>query len=69
MSATQKQSDVTIYWTSLGGTREDIKKIRELGEAAIPPLVDWAERQSFTQNLTFIQSLLSHELTAAGTAA
>jgi hypothetical protein len=34
------------------------KTIRELGEAAIPPLVRAEERRFFIQDLTFIQAML-----------
>ena len=61
LSLAQQQNDVVVYWNSLGRAAEQVKKIREQGEAAIPPLVEWAERQSFLQNLGFIQTVLSHQ--------
>lgn len=61
LSLEQQQNDVLAYWNHLGRHPEQIKTIREQGEAAIPPLVEWAERQTFVQNLGFIQSLLSHQ--------
>ena len=69
LSLSQQQNDVVVYWTSLGRAPEQIKKIREQGEAAIPPLVEWAERQFFVQNLTFIQTVLTHEAKTSSTAA
>ena len=69
LSLAQQQNDVAVYWTSKGRTRDQIREIRQLGEAAIPPLVEWAERRSFLQNLTFIQTVLSHEAHAGGNAA
>lgn len=60
LSLEQQQRDVLLYWTSGGRKPEQLQKIRELGEAAIPPLVDWTERQSFVKNLGFIQGILSH---------
>ena len=69
LSLTQQQNDVTIYWATLGRTREAILKIRELGEASIPPLVELPDRRAFQQSLTFVQSLLNHDAKAAGTAA
>lgn len=61
LSLSQQQHDVDIYWNALGRTAEQLKRIREEGEAAIPPLVEWAERQYFLQNLTFIHTVLSHQ--------
>lgn len=61
LSLDQQQSDVALYWTSLGRTADQLKKLREEGEAAIPPLVEWTERQCFLQNLVFIHTILSHE--------
>jgi hypothetical protein len=69
LSLTQQQNDVTIFWSTLGRTREAIQKIRDLGEAAIPPLVDLPDRRAFQQSLTFVQSLLTHDAKASGTAA
>ena len=60
LSLSQQQHDVDIYWTALGRTAEQLKRIREEGEAAIPPLVEWAERQYFLQNLGFIHTVFSH---------
>jgi len=69
LSLEQQQNDVLVYWNHLGRNPEQIKRIREQGEAAIPPLVEWAERQSFVQNLGFIQTVLSHQAKASSTAA
>jgi hypothetical protein len=69
LSITQQQNDVTIYWATLGRTRDAIQQIRNQGEAAIPPLVDLPDRRAFIQSLTFVQSLLTHDAKAAGTAA
>jgi hypothetical protein len=62
LSLSQQQHDVDIYWTALGRTAEHLKRIREEGEAAIPPLVEWAERQYFLQNLAFIHTVFSHQV-------
>lgn len=62
LSLSQQQHDVDIYWTSLGRTADQLKRVREEGEAAIPPLVEWAERQYFLQNLTFIHTVFSHQV-------
>jgi len=56
-SLTEKERDVALYWSGVRGQR-DPKKTRELGEAAIPPLVRDEERKFFLQDLTFIQALL-----------
>jgi hypothetical protein len=69
LSLTQQQNDVMIYWESVGRTPEQAQKIRTLGEAAIPPLVEFTERRAFSQNLAFIQTLLQHEANAASSAA
>ena len=69
LSLAQQQNDVMVYWTGMGRDPEQIKKLREQGEAAIPPLVEWAERQSFTKNLAFIQTVLSHEAKTNSSAA
>ncbi|GEM_PF-2241685 len=69
LSLEQQQRDILVYWTSTGRKPEQIQKIRELGETAIPPLVDWEERQTFTKNLAFIQSVLGHEANRDSTAA
>jgi len=69
LSLTQQQNDVTIHWATLGRTREAIQKIRDQGEAAIPPLVDLPDRRAFQQSLTFVQSLLNHDAKASSTAA
>ena len=58
LSLTDKERDVTLYWRSLGGDREDTKTLREIGEASIPPLVRAEERKFFLQDLTFLQALL-----------
>ena len=57
-SLAEKERDVSLYWKNVGGTRDDVKKIREAGEAAIPPLVREEERRLFLQDLSFIQALL-----------
>lgn len=62
LSLSQQQHDVDIYWTALGRTADQLKRIREEGEAAIPPLVEWAERQYFLQNLAFIHTVFSHQV-------
>lgn len=54
----QKQTDVGLYWTSIGGIREQIKTIRQEGEAAIPPLVRAEERQLFMQDVALVGALL-----------
>ena len=51
----EKQRDFICYWRSVGGSRDQIKAIRELGEAAIPPLVSPEERNAFLQDLTLAQ--------------
>jgi hypothetical protein len=56
-SLTEKERDVSLYWTNLGGP-ENARTIREIGEAAIPPLVRAEERKFFLQDLTFIQAML-----------
>ena len=56
-SLTEKERDVALYWRSLG-SREQSKTLREIGEAAIPPLVRAEERKFFIQDLTFIQAML-----------
>jgi hypothetical protein len=56
-SLTEKERDVSLYWTNLGGP-ENVRTIREIGEAAIPPLVRAEERKFFLQDLTFIQAML-----------
>ena len=56
-SLTEKEKDVSLYWRNVG-SRENGKTVREIGEAAIPPLVRSEERKFFLQDLTFIQALL-----------
>jgi hypothetical protein len=56
-SLTEKEKDVSLYWRNVGG-RENTRTIREIGEAAIPPLVRAEERKFFLQDLTFIQAML-----------
>ena len=51
---TAKERDVALYWTSIGGSRDQIKAIRAQGEAALPPLVRTEERKFFIQDLSFI---------------
>ena len=69
LSLEKQQRDVLLYWSSQGAPPEELHKIRELGETSIPPLVDWTERQSFLQNLGFIQGVLAHQASRATTAA
>jgi hypothetical protein len=57
-SLAEKERDISLYWAHVGGTRDQVKKIRESGEAAIPPLVREEERRLFLQDLAFIQALL-----------
>lgn len=52
----EKERDVALFWNA--GTRAQSVKLRDLGEAAIPPLVRNEERQLFLQDLSFIQALL-----------
>ena len=56
-SLTDTERDVALYLRSLSG-REQGKTLREIGEAAIPPLVRSEERKFFVQDLTFIQAML-----------
>jgi hypothetical protein len=56
-SLTEKERDVALYWRR-SEDRHESKTIREIGEAAIPPLVRAEERKFFLQDLTFIQALL-----------
>ena len=56
-SLTEKEKDVSLYWRNLGA-RDNGKTIREIGEAAIPPLIRSEERKFFLQDLTFIQAML-----------
>ncbi len=51
----EKERDVALYRMGKPGPG---KTIRELGEAAIPPLVRAEERRFFIQDLTFIQAML-----------
>jgi hypothetical protein len=51
----EKERDVALYRMGNPGPG---KTIRELGEAAIPPLVRAEERRFFIQDLTFIQAML-----------
>lgn len=53
-SLKEKERDVALYWHQKGRA----KKLREVGEAAIPPLVRTEERALFLQDLSFIQALL-----------
>jgi hypothetical protein len=55
---TEKERDVALYWRSIGGNRDQIKAIREQGEAALPPLVRSEERKFFIQDLSFILATL-----------
>ena len=54
----QKEADVLLHWNAPGSGREQGKRIRDVGQAAIPPLVHSAERDLFLQDLSFIQALL-----------
>ena len=56
-SLTDKERDVALYWRNPNG-REQARTLREIGEAAIPPLVRSEERKFFIQDLTFIQAML-----------
>jgi hypothetical protein len=56
LSLTEKERDVALYWRGAGSAVG--KSLREIGEAAIPPLVRSEERKFFLQDLTFIQALL-----------
>ena len=56
-SLAEKERDVALYWRS-PGSRDQAKTVREMGEAAIPPLVRSEERKFFVQDLTFIQAML-----------
>lgn len=58
LSLTEKEKDVGIYWRNAGASPDGRKTIREIGEAAIPPLVRSEERKFFLQDLTFLQALL-----------
>ena len=57
-SLSEKERDVNLYWNSIGGGRDGIKTLRDIGEAAIPPLVRAEERKFFLQDLSFIQAML-----------
>ena len=54
----EKERDVGLYWRSIGGERDQIKTVRQQGEAALPPLVRSEERKLFIQDLTFILATL-----------
>jgi hypothetical protein len=54
----ETERDVALHWRSDGGSRDQIKTIREHGESAIPPLVRTEERKFFIQDLTFILATL-----------
>ena len=54
-SLVEKEKDAALYWKSNGGNG---KTLREVGEAAIPPLVREEERKFFLQDLGFIQAML-----------
>jgi len=56
-SLREKERDVRLFW-SRNDPETQSRKLRELGEAAIPPLVRSEERQLFLQDLGFIQALL-----------
>ena len=55
LTLSEKEKDVAVYWRSNSGNG---KTIRELGEAAIPPLVRDEERKFFLQDLGFLQAML-----------
>ena len=54
----EKERDVKQYWQSLGGSREQIKGMKDQSEAAIPPLVREEERRLFLMDLSFIFAVL-----------
>ena len=54
----EKQADVALYWSSIGGSRGQIEAIRELAEAAIPPHVNPEERRAFIKDLALAQGSL-----------
>jgi len=56
LSLTEKERDIALFWRTIAD--QGGKTIREIGEAAIPPLVRSEERKFFLQDLTFIQALL-----------
>ena len=58
LSLEKKKADVALYWRSLGSSRDQIRVIRERGEAAIPPLVRSEERQHFIQDLMLTVGML-----------
>ena len=58
LSLTDKERDAAAYWRTAGVAQSGGKTLREIGEAAIPPLVRAEERKFFMQDLTFIQALL-----------
>ena len=58
LSLADKERDVALYWRVTAAGSEPRPSIREIGEAAIPPLVRSEERKFFLQDLTFIQALL-----------
>ena len=57
-SLEEKERDVKQYWQSLGGSRDQIKPIKDQSEAAIPPLVRDEERKLFLMDLSFIFAVL-----------
>jgi len=51
----EKERDVTLYWSR---NRDQGKTVRQVGEAAMPPLVRAEERMLFIQDLAIIQAML-----------
>jgi len=57
-SLQQKERDLALYWRAIVGSPDQNKTLREIGEAAIPPLVRSEERKLFIQDLVFVSALL-----------
>ena len=51
-----KERDLALYWRSVVSSPDHIGTLREIGEAAIPPLVRSEERNLFIQDLVFISA-------------
>lgn len=47
----EKRRDLALYWWAIGGSRQQIAAIRELGEASIPPLTSPEDRALFMKEL------------------
>jgi hypothetical protein len=58
LSMPEKERDVVLYWRTIGGRRDQIKSVRQHGEAAMPPLVRSEERMLFVRDLSFVVALL-----------